>query len=421
MARVLIATIGKRDPFEGGEPTGPVRAAREWHPEAALLIAAEGVTAQADATRDALAAEFPGIAVTVDILERLQPGKPDLIVDIDALLRAGSALFYRHRELLDPRANDIAACFTSGTPQASIAMTLVTRSLLPGARHFQALAPKDSSDRERLLREFDPDALVRMEARDRIYAALARGDSGDALAASVPLLGLRQPPWNAEALRIALAIAHALRAAESFRRHELSRPLGATSQGRKLGDAIQATVGAYSRWFATCETDDLAWGSELSASALRIGGAAGPTLGVIAAAVASEVLISARLRKLGYDPEKLSVGQAERLPEELSRGLVAFAPGLLRLEGARNRSDLLAELDPQYRAKQSGVEDSRQRVAEVRNNAVHKGKPATGEQFSQAIAMLDRLAAAVGAPAPSNLPTTPTRLAELAEQLKGLR
>lgn len=422
MARVLLATIGRRDPFDGGEPTGPLRAARSWHPEAIILLSTRGVAGQTEATRTALSAEFPSAELVIEVLEDLKPNVPDVVVDIGALLQAGRAIVFRHRRLLDPAANEIAVCFTSGTPQEGIAMTLVTRSLLPGARHFQALAPKDSSDPARLLREFDPDVLVHLEARDRVFAALARGDGGGAAAAAEPIVGLPGPPWNAEALRIALALAHALRAAEGFRRRELTTPFSRVAQGKRLGEELQQRLAEYRQWFERCQSDDLAWGAELAAAAIRIGAISGPTMGVIAAAIASEVLIAARLRQLGHDPERLRRSQLEGVPPEVLEqpidALRELAPGLVRLEGAQRRSKLLAHLDRRYRTDfEGGLEDAREKVARARNQAVHQGQSASDGELESALDMLDALAAAVGAPTPSGLLTTPAQLAQFAELL----
>lgn len=426
MSRVLLSTIGRRDPFEGGEPTGPLRAARSWHPDAIILLSTRGVAEQTEATRAALSAEFPAAELLIELLEDLKSDVPDLVVDIGALLQAGRTLVFRYRRLLDPASNEIAVCFTSGTPQEGIAMTLVTRSLLPGARHFQALAPKDSSDPARLLREFDPDVLVHLEARDRVFAALARGDARGAAAAAEPIVGLHGPPWNAVALGIALALAQALRAAEDFRRRELTTPFSRVAQGKKLGEELQQRLADYRQWFERCQSDDLAWGAELAAAAIRIGAVSGPTMGVIAAAIASEVFIAARLRQLDHDPERLRRSQLEGVPPQVLElpldELKQLAPGLYRLEGAQRRSKLLAHLDRRYRdAFNGGLEDAREKVARARNQAVHQGQSASDGELAQALAMLDSLAAAVGAPNPSTLPTTPAQLQRLVSILQGLR
>ncbi|WP_322796786.1 hypothetical protein [Tepidiforma sp.] len=426
MSRVLLATIGRRDPFDGGEPTGPLRAARHWRPDAIILLSTRGVAEQTEATRTALSAEFPSADLVVEVLEDLKPNIPDAVVDIGALLQAGRALVFRHRRLLDPASNEVAVCFTSGTPQEGIAMTLVTRSLLPGAHHFQALAPRDSSDPARLLREFDPDVLVHLEARDRVFAALARGDARGAAAAAEPIVGLHGPPWNAVALGITLALARALRAAEDFRRQELTTPFAWVAQGKKLGEELQQRLADYRQWFERCQSDDLAWGAELAASAIRVGAVSGPTMGVIAAAIASEVLIAARLRQLGHDPERLRRSQLDGVPPEVLEQPVdelrELAPGLYRLEGAQRRSRLLAHLDRRYRdAFDSGVEDAREKVARARNQAVHQGQPASEGELKSALAMLDLLADAVGAPIPSKLLTTPPQLERFVSLLRSLR
>ncbi|GAB4338161.1 MAG: hypothetical protein Kow0010_26420 [Dehalococcoidia bacterium] len=410
MEAILFATIGNRDPIYQGEPTGPLRLAQQEQPSRAILVATEAARHQAEATARELS-PWTG-PPTIEWLEQLRRGAVDLEVSIQDLLLAGREIVRRHPELAD---NHVVACFTSGTPQMSIAFTLVTRSLLPRARHFQALDPRQA--RGNLLREFDPDELVRLDAHARAIDALAHGDGASALAAGEPLLSLPAsvaPPWDNRALKVVVSLARALVAVENYQREDLPRL--ATTIPNNAGPA---DLSAIKDWLQRCCTDGTAWGTELAACALRLHRLQRTTTAILTAAIASEVLMTAGLKQHGIDPEELR--DPSLLPGNMAdRGLVELDGGRYRLEGAQHRSQLLATVCPAYRraVEGEGAEALRARLAKSRNNIVHQGKDAPADSVDGAHAYLALLAKAVGAPDPSSVPTAPDNLQRLASMLR---
>ncbi|PFG73558.1 hypothetical protein [Tepidiforma thermophila] len=407
MPTILLATIGKRDPFDRGEPTGPLRLARETKPDRALLVATAAVRAQAEATAAELQAL--GIEIAIDILDDLRRNVPDLAVSVSDLLLAGRDLIRRRPELKEA---EVITCFTSGTPQMSIAFTLVVRSLLPRARHFQALNPAEAQGNP--LREFDPDALVHLDARDRTLEALAAGNAAAALAAGEPLLNLpagTPPPWDQKALKAAVTIARALVAVENYQRQWL-RQVAANIPARAGG----ADLSHLKSWLERCSSDDLAWGAELAACSLRLQAADRPAQAILVAATAAEVIISAGLRRAGIDPD--DIRDPARLPSGFTeKDRVSIDGGRWRIEGLQRRAKLLEALSPAYRraVEEQDAETLRARLAGARNEAVHQGRQVTGEALEAAAAYLRILAEAVGAPAPSSLPTIPSSLSALVQ------
>ena len=407
VSTILLATIGKRDPFHEGEPTGPLRLARETTPDRALLVATEAVRAKAEATAAELQAL--GIEVAIEVLDEIRRGVPDLAVSVSDLLLAGRDLVRRHPELKEA---EVIACFTSGTPQMSTAFTLVVRSLLPDARHFQALDPSQTTREP--LREFDPDILGHLDARDRTLESLARGDAAAAAASGEPLLRLPSqvpPPWDQKALKAAVTIAEALAAVENYQRQWLAQ-LAANIPARAGG----VDLAGLKAWLQQAANDDLAWGAELGACFLRLDSLNRPTQAVLVAATAAEVLLTAGLRKCGVDPD--DIRDPARLPSGFSEvDLMRIDGGRWRIEGAQRRAKLLEALSPDYRraVETHAGETLRARLAGARNDAVHKGRQVPSESLEAAKAYLEILAAAVGAPAPAALPTAPAHLADLVQ------
>lgn len=414
MVTVLLATIGKRDPVRDGEPTGPLRAALKLRPDIAVLLAGQDVRDQAEATRDAIQGALPACEVHLEFAEQLRPGVPNLVVDIQELLYVGRAVVHRHPELREP-ASRVAVCFSSGTPQMSVAMTLVARSLIPGAQHYQALDPGNAQPGSELLRTFDPDALVRLDARSRVFEALARGDGAAALAAGEPLRAVHPPPWNKKALESALAVSRALEWVAAYQRQRLLH--FRLPQVKGLGEAA-ADLTAIEDWFKQCQARLEAWGAELAAQALRLAAREETTRAIIAAAVAAEVLVTAALERSGLDPEDIKDPGA--VPEELRQDLKASDDQRkYRLEGAQRRSKLLAARDPGYQAALAeGLERQREAIARARNVAVHQGKAPDAGLVAEIQPYLDRLAEVTKAPIPSRLPTAPPSLARLARLLE---
>jgi hypothetical protein len=418
MAGILIATIGKRDPVSEGEATAPLRAAQRLRPDGAVLLATEAVLGQAEATREAILAELPGCQIVIEVAERLLPGVPNLPVRIKELMFVGRSLLHRHPELREPNAK-VDVCFSSGTPQESVALTLVARSLLPRARHFQALNPRDIASGTDPFEEFDPDVLVHLEARNRVFECLEAGDATGALAAGEQLRGIRTPPWNAKALEVALVVARALEMIGGYQRDGLRHVQFPQHQG--LGAPAVERIRAFVQWFQRCQKEDLAWGAELSAHALRLCQRGNPTVAVIAAAIAGEVLASAALRAHGLDPDFLD---PDRVPEPLRERLKPASDAKrFRIEGSQDRSALLAAISKPYRAAvdERGLDGLREQVAHARNRAVHQGSPVGSHVSDRAIRYLDELARATAAPIPSEAPTAPAGLRQLASELQALQ
>lgn len=439
--RILLATVGQRDPGTPEAPTGPRRAANELRPEEVVLLATEDVARQADELRESIQASLPGVAVHVELAERLRPGVPNLPVLLGELLYVGREVVRRYPELTDA-SNEVDVCATSGTPQISTALTLVARSLLPNARHYQALDPSKASGGT-LLVPFDPDILVRLDARDRLFDRLAAGDGAGALAAGHGLDRVASPPWNAKAVRTALELARGLEYVAAFQRSELKTL--SFPQQKNAPDEVRLRLDGARQWFARCVNDDKAWAVELGAHALRVLGLGNPTGAVIAAAIATEAMTTAGIRLHGeIDPDGVSA--LEKLPEPLreraravgqapeyyrveglatgaaapSAPMVGQAPAYYRVEGGRDRSLLLKEVCRGYRAAFDELEPIRERIAEARNKAVHRGAAAERAIADEVAPFLDRLAEAVGFDGPASVPTAPERLGALAEALRKL-
>lgn len=420
MHTTLIASIGKRDPGTPDSPTGPLRAARELQPADVILFATEDVLPQAEATRDAILAELPAAAVTIEIAERLSPGTPNLVVDIEQLLYCARGLIRRHAQALQS-ASHIAVCFTSGTPQVTTALTLAARSLLPRADHYQALNPDQATPGTPLLLRFDPDVLTRLDLRDRVYEALARCDYLAALRAADALGTPTKPPWNAKALKVAVVTARALDVIGRYAREQLR--LIDYPQVKNLDPAAIDHVSRLREWLTSCLRDDTAWGAEVAAHALRLHHQDQPALAVINAAIAAEILITAAIRRHGVDPDHIR--ETDDLPPgfpERLRPIDLAEPFPARLEGSLNRTELLAALDSHFAAAlRDGLDRARSGLAEARNRAVHLGKAPPEAVVASLPETLRALAAATRAPDPTALPTAPGALQRLAEVLHNHR
>jgi hypothetical protein len=147
---LLIATIGARDPSTDSGPTGPLRAALELRPDGVLLVYLADVRANAEATLTAIRDAAPATAVEMIEVPASDP------VDTGALIQAVDRALVRY---LRGAQGEIALCATSGTPQFSLAATLVVLARAPSAVHLQALDPSRAAPP--YLRQFDPDILRR--------------------------------------------------------------------------------------------------------------------------------------------------------------------------------------------------------------------------------------------------------------------
>ncbi len=421
MATVIFVTIGSRDPLHEGEPLGPLRLAQLHLPDIAILLATEGVAPQAEATRAAILELQPACTVHLEFAERLLPAKDRaelgaLPADIEGLLVVGWQVIRKHQSILHDQ-NAVHVCFSSGTPQESVACTLAVRSLLPHAQHYQALDPRKVPAGSPLLRPFDPDALVRLEARDRMLDALRRGQPAEAIRAAEALSGLANPPWNRKAVDAAFKVALVLGQIDGFDR--AAAATWVNNLPPKVGSvAADPCLAEMRQWLTRCVNDDTDWALELAARALRLAGHGTRVAAVLAAATATEALIAAALRASGIDPDDMS---KDEVPTDLSDHFRPKDGGIGevgRLEGVPARLKLLKRRRPELSERIDALEQQREAIASARNKAIHRGRAPQTDHLN-ITGFLDEFAEALGfSPRPSSLPTAPRGLAEFVEAIR---
>jgi hypothetical protein len=338
-------------------------------------------------------------------------------VDVDELQHAIDAEL---AGLGGPDARSIAICATSGTPQLSLALTLVAMSRFPGAAHYQALDPERAA--EPLLRRYDPDVIRhRMEAVAAIGALEScqfpvavrlfesRLASGTTVSASA--LG---------AFNAGRAVAGALAKAADLDARGASEALTPT-EGRDAGLSTgdRRAVSALKQWYgkiAAGGKGSTEWPVELTALALRQRAAGATAASVLSAAIAFEAALTARLRTPhGLDPD--NVKSKDDLPAEIRHYLLTNERPF-RVEGAEKRSDWLARIDPQYARIVEGHAGARKALGKARNHLVHRGTSPGEEVLEAGICLLAAVFSAFGWISPEACPSSPAVVAALAGRLR---
>ncbi len=405
---LFIASIGERDPESPAGPTGPLRGALELRPGRVMLVAAPGVEAQAENTRQRIAVELRGASVTVAPLPVDDP------TDLDMLLRECGRLL--DSTLGQTDSASVAVCASSGTPQISLALTLAVLARVPGARHFQALDP---SKTDTPWREVDPDALRHHAELDRALHALASCRSGEARSLLTRRLesGSTEARARRPAIRAACAVATALEQADALSPVEAYKALTIAAKGLppEAAEPLQRLRDWYAKLRKVTKKNP-AWPAELAARAAREHAAGRAPQALVAAAIAFEVALSVRLRAdHGLDPDRLSASDLSRLPRG-GADAKEFKTGVYRLEGAERRSEALAALDPAYEPYHD--DERRKDLVEGRNHLVHAAKAPAAAHVVTALAFLDALFRALGWPAPSGCPSSPDAIRALVAALR---
>jgi hypothetical protein len=150
---ILLATVGGRDPAFDGEPTGPLRAALTLRPVVVVLVHTDGTAQNARTTQARIESDLPGTGLQLHRLD----GDPS---DRRGLLEQCHELVENLRAEGGIRTGwTVHVCATSGTPQMGDALGVAVAARYPGARHWQALNPKEAAAGTPLLREDRRDAV----------------------------------------------------------------------------------------------------------------------------------------------------------------------------------------------------------------------------------------------------------------------
>lgn len=165
--RLLIATIGVRDPESEQGPTGPLTLARQRRPQRVILLPSAGTLPQAKQTCQRIQRECAPVTVDIVLLQatnaaslkELMRTLPDQVRDAVDAARAASA---------EPLEIDV--CATSGTNQMQWTLNLTAASGSLGApvTFFQVVEPRFAVDGERVL----PVNLAFLRQREALNRAM---------------------------------------------------------------------------------------------------------------------------------------------------------------------------------------------------------------------------------------------------------
>lgn len=399
---LLVATIGNRDPETESGPLGPMRAVLELAPQRVLLLSLAGVRANAVATLERIREVSP--ATAAEILEIGAADPVNIVELIHAVDRAVSGELHS----VD---GAVAVCTTSGTPQFSLATTLVTLARAPGATHYQALDPSKAAPP--LLRPYDPDVLRHTAETEQAFRAMERCQFAEAhLLLERRLKGPAPVGDAAKALRTARRISEAMMWADALHPEKANRVLGSTDQG---------TVPDLEKWYAALSKEKKSnhdWPVEIGALAFRQRQADLLTAPLLSAATSMEVALSVRLRTRHHlDPEKVTLEDRERLPDHIKQRL-RQVQSIWKLEGAENLSELLCAWDTAYSHFVAAREEERGKLRDARNRLIHAGRAPDRAAVDGCLKFLDDLCDTFGWRRPSECPSSPGAIAALVVALR---
>lgn len=405
--QLLIATIGNRDPESGAGPLGALRAATELRPKRVGLLALPDVKENAQKTADRIRSHLAGCDVAVLDISAADPA------DLGGLMGAVDRAISGH---LDDGQDSVAVCATSGTPQLSLATTLVLMARCPSAVHYQALDPAKASPPH--LRRFDPDSIRHHTETEQAFLALEACRFGAAESLLTRRLehlkGDRSAPGARRALDTALLLARALLAAESMDMQGAHRCL---ATGIKQGSPLEPLAQHY-RSLAANRRGNPLWPAEIGAVALRQqrSGLQAPAL--LTTATAAEVALAVRLRtEHEIDPPRVDESRASDWPEEI-RPRLRNEDGHVLLQGAENLSEVLRFEDPGYNEFLKDHDAQRKRLLEARNKLIHEGKAPDPETVESSLAFLDGLFGAFGWAGPSDCVSAPEAIRTIVDDLR---
>jgi hypothetical protein len=379
-AGILLATVGNRDPEFGGQPTGPLRAARTLRPETVVLVHTEKTSSNADATRARVEEDAPGTTMRLHRLDGDPSDRARLLEQCRELvedLRSRGAI---------RRGWEVNVCATSGTPQMGDALSVAVAARYPDAGHWQALNPSEAGAGASLLRKDRRDAvwilaqvadglrLLRSGRPEEALGALRRHAELDMLGRSLPYV------------RVATALARLLARVSEHTLVEAAASLdelrGAVAVAPRPSPAVDRLVTWYGRVVAPREPR--VWPLELAAAAERDFAADRRALGVIRLATAAQVAGAARLRErhridptdLGPSRERWAAGLKE---EDVGRDR---DDGRLYVKTWHVELDLLAvleggELVPRRRRRAAAL-------MRARNDLLHTGSGVTPRDLDAA-------------------------------------
>jgi hypothetical protein len=414
---LLLASIGGRDPETEHGPLGPLRAALELRPRQVILIAHTDVIGNAEKTQGRIVAQVPDAEVQVLRLDLDDPVHIDrLVTCIDRLLTQDEM-----RARLQA-ARRLAVCASSGTPQITLALTLVTLFRLPGAEHLQALDPQKAGTSP--LRPFDPDVLRHHTELEQALTALEGCELGEARRLlhrrleSPSLTAKRDLPQ----VRAAHAVCQMLLEAEAFD----PRAAAQVAQVGRRGLPAEAAEGvaALHDWYRRLtrrRQDNPAWAVELVALALRQRTAGRQAQALITAAIAFEVALVVRFKTAhGLDPYRLSAAELTRFSDGVrKRARPVEKTTVFSLQGAEQLTQALKEIDPAFVRLLDGQEGARKQLIERRNKLVHEGKPPEEATLDSGLQFLRALCRAFDWPDPEEVPSAPPAIKQIVRALRG--
>lgn len=415
----LIASIGNRDPSYGGEPTGPLRAAKEFLPSRTLLIATPEVMNGAEATKEAIESAVPGAIVEI---VRIKPVSAALLADVQISMDAA----IRNLQPDSLPAGRIVVCSTSGTPAITMALTLLATAQWRGARHVQALQP--GMGVAPLLREFDTDAFWHVPELDSAVTAFSECRMYEAVRLLGRRVGSETPAARRQRplLKCALNFAVAVNTADSLDPHRASTGMAKIGPSR-LPPGMPESYEALRDWFARSggsRSDAPERPVELCARAIRLYQAGRMNDALLAAAIATEVAAEVRLKSHhDMDPERLDPNDS-RLEGTRARGewqwRTSTSPDKVKLEGWFKRWRLLAELEPALAAILPPVngEVRTPSFVEARNRLLHRGRQADGGEVQDALKWFGQAAQIFGWQDPNTAPSAPPAIIAFAGLLR---
>jgi hypothetical protein len=400
--RVLVATIGNRDPLGDGEPTGPLRAAAAVRPARAYLVHSERTADRDYAAAAAETARLVQQEVPGCLAETRSHGVANP-TDLPALVAAMARLLGG----LGADDADVHVCASSGTPQMGLALTLAAEARYGAGRvtHWQGLDPRFAAEP---LTRLEPGVLFHHFELRRALEALAACRVADA-AAGLARAAEGPPGAARRAIERAAGAARQLeQVAELRRRPAVLRP----NDLRREERAERPRLAAFVDWYAALAQDAGGgrWPAELAALAMREERAGRPVLALVRLALAQEVAVAARLEERhGIDADRPGPDGWKRIAEAVPE-VDAAAP---RFEGLKNRLDLLARLEPGV----DGRIPTALELAHERNVIVHQGRGRAATDWGSYVENLRALYAGFGWPDPAETPGAPEAVAVLAAEL----
>lgn len=414
---LLLGSIGGRDPETEHGPLGPLRAALELRPRQVFLIAHTDVVGNAERTRSRILDEVPDAEVEILRLDLDDPVHIDRLVTYIDRLITGEDVRARLQA-----ARRLAVCASSGTPQITLALTLVTLFRLPGADHFQALDPQKAGAPP--LRPFDPDVLRHHAELEQALIALGRCELGEACRLldrrlESPSLAARR---DLPQVRAAHAVCQMLLAAEAFDPRAAAQVAQVGRKGLPAG--VVESVAALHEWYrrlARHRQDNPDWAVELVALALRQRTAGRQAQALITAAIAFEVALVVRFKTAHrLDPYNLNAHELTRFSNGVrTRARPIEKTAVFSLQGAELLTQALKEIDPTFLRLLDEQEGARKQLVERRNKLVHEGRPPDEATLDDGLRFLRALCRTFDWRDPEEVPSSPLAIERLVRGLRG--